>query len=165
MLVDECATTNTTPHWHTDERLTTLDTNLMEKSNNANLSQQSMTAQGLINPELTKVTSEAMEQVLQIKLLSPDAKLPLQGSDDAIGYDLCAVQETELKPGQRKAIPTEIAIALPSGTYGRIAPRSGLSVKSSIDVGAGVIDPDYQGEIKVLLINNGNSDFQIKKHD
>jgi len=53
-------------------------------------------------------------------------------------------------------------MAIPVGCYGRIAPRSGLAFKSSIDVGAGVIDPDYRGEVKVLLFNLGNCDFKAE---
>ena len=60
---------------------------------------------------------------------------------------------------------TDIAIECPLGTYGRIAPRSGLAVKHSIDVGAGVIDSDYRGDVKVLLFNLGNSPFKIQKGD
>ena len=61
-------------------------------------------------------------------------------------------------------IPTGWKFKLPPGTYGRIAPRSGLSLKG-IDVGAGVIDRDYRGEIKVLLINNSAQPFAVNKGD
>src|SRR4029077_17483301 len=57
------------------------------------------------------------------------------------------------------------SVRLPTGSYGRIAPRSGLASKLSIDVGAGGIDPDYRGEIKVLLINNGTRPFTVNRHD
>jgi dUTP pyrophosphatase len=56
-------------------------------------------------------------------------------------------------PGHRVVIPTGLAIQLPTGTYGRIAPRSGLAVKHGVDVLAGVVDPDYTGELKVVLVN------------
>lgn len=56
-------------------------------------------------------------------------------------------------------------IQLPNGCYGRIAPRSGLAVRHSIDIGAGVIDEDYRGPIKVLLINGSNSEVEFKKGD
>jgi dUTP pyrophosphatase len=52
---------------------------------------------------------------------------------------------------------------VPSGNYGRIAPRSGLALKNFIDVGAGVIDQDYRGEVAVLLFNHSEVDFQIKQ--
>ena len=54
---------------------------------------------------------------------------------------------------------------MPRGTYGRIAPRSGLAAKHGVDVGAGVIDADYRGEVKILLINHSDVKFDIKKGD
>ena len=62
-------------------------------------------------------------------------------------------------------ISTAISMAIPDGNYGRIAPRSGLAAKNMIDVGAGVIDSDYRGEIKVLLFNLSEVDFEIQKND
>lgn len=56
---------------------------------------------------------------------------------------------------------TDISIAVPAGTYGRVAPRSGLASKHSIDVGAGVIDADYRGPVKVLLFNFSDADFKV----
>ena len=60
---------------------------------------------------------------------------------------------------------TDISIATPAGTYGRIAPRSGLAAKNFIDTGAGVIDADYRGEVKVLLFNHSEVDFEVKVGD
>ena len=60
---------------------------------------------------------------------------------------------------------TDLSIATPAGTYGRIAPRSGLAAKHFIDTGAGVIDADYRGEVKVLLFNHSEKDFEIKVGD
>ena len=62
-------------------------------------------------------------------------------------------------------ISTAISMAIPDGNYGRIAPRSGLAAKNMIDVGAGVIDSDYRGEIKVLIFNLSEVDFEIQKND
>lgn len=56
-------------------------------------------------------------------------------------------------------------MAIPIGTYGRLAPRSGLAWKNHIDVGAGVIDADYRGEVKVLLFNFSDQDFTVKRGD
>src|SRR5271170_4154857 len=64
-----------------------------------------------------------------------------------------------------KVVGTEIALGLPRSVYGRIAPRSGLAVKNMIGIGAGVIDRDYTGEIKVVLLNHSNNGFSIKKGD
>ena len=93
------------------------------------------------------------EAQLQVRKLAPSARLPVKGSSFAAGYDLHA-SEAAVVPARGKAlIPTGLAFAIPHGNYGRIAPRSGLAVKNFIDVGAGVIDSDYRGEVKVLLFN------------
>ena len=65
-------------------------------------------------------------------------------------------------PAKGKAlISTAISMAIPDGNYGRVAPRSGLAAKNMIDVGAGVIDSDYRGEVKVLLFNLSDIDFEV----
>lgn len=69
-------------------------------------------------------------------------------------------------PARGKAlINLQISISVPAGTYGRIAPRSGLASKHSIDTGAGVIDADYRGVVHVLLFNLSETDFQIEEGD
>lgn len=90
---------------------------------------------------------------LKIKKLHDNAQIPTRGSEMAAGYDLFALEGTVILPGKRAVIPTGVAIELPEGVYGRIAPRSGLAVKNGIQVGAGVVDPDYTGELKVVLFN------------
>ena len=62
-------------------------------------------------------------------------------------------------------VRTDLSIAVPANHYGRIAPRSGLAFKKGIDIGAGVIDPDYTGPIGLVLCNNGTSEFMIKQGD
>jgi dUTP pyrophosphatase len=103
---------------------------------------------------------------LGIKKLSTDAIIPTRGSDRSVGYDLYSTEDT-IVPCQsgRALVETGIAIVLPDGVYGRVAPRSGLAVKHCITVGAGVIDPDYTGEVKVVLFNHGDKDFEVKKGD
>ena len=76
-----------------------------------------------------------------------------------------ANEATIIPQGERKAIGTSIAIATPAGSYARIAPRSVLAAKHSIDIGAGVVDQDYRGEIKVLLINNSTHPYPVKPGD
>lgn len=68
-----------------------------------------------------------------------------------------------VKAKNKLLISSGLAIAVPEGHYGRMAPRSGLAVKKFIDVGAGVIDCDYRGEIKILLFNFSDEDFEVKK--
>ena len=102
---------------------------------------------------------------LLVKRLSNDAIVPTRGSGGAVGYDLYSSDEIVVQPTHRALIGTGIAIVLPVGVYGRVAPRSGLTVKHGIHIGAGVIDPDYTGEVKVALFNLGDSPFEIKKGD
>lgn len=99
---------------------------------------------------------------LRVTKIIPEATLPVRGSPGAVGYDLVATSGCVILPGNRGIVPTGLSIELPPGTYGRVAPRSGLAVKSGLDVGAGVIDPDYRGEIKVVLFNFGSEPFMVK---
>jgi dUTP pyrophosphatase len=103
---------------------------------------------------------------LGVKKLTQDAIIPTRGSDGAVGYDLYSNVDIVVPCQAGNAlVGTGITVVLPPGCYGRVAPRSGLAVKHCIQVGAGVIDPDYTGEIKVVLFNHGPSDFEIKKGD
>ena len=91
---------------------------------------------------------------MEVVRLQPTAILPSRGSAHAAGFDLYSVDHYVVFPGQRVVVSTGIGLQkLPDGTYGRIAPRSGLAVKHGLDTLAGVVDPDYRGEIKVVLIN------------
>ncbi|EKM80436.1 hypothetical protein AGABI1DRAFT_113618 [Agaricus bisporus var. burnettii JB137-S8] len=102
---------------------------------------------------------------LLVKRLSEKAKLPTRGSPLAAGYDLYSA-ESKLIPARGQAmVDTQLSIAVPVGTYGRVAPRSGLASKFMIDTGAGVVDADYRGVIFVLLINHSEKDFQVNEGD
>jgi dUTP pyrophosphatase len=90
---------------------------------------------------------------LNVKKLVPNAVLPTRGTPGSAGYDLYSTDGFIVMPGHRVVIPIGVSVQLPVGTYGRIAPRSGLAVKHGIDVLAGVVDPDYTGELKVVLVN------------
>ncbi|KAK9324417.1 dUTPase-like protein [Lipomyces orientalis] len=103
--------------------------------------------------------------VLQVKLLSDKAKAPTRGSALAAGYDIYGVEDVLIKAQDRAMIATDIAVAIPAGHYGRIAPRSGLATKHGIQTGAGVIDADYRGPLKMLLFNQSNQDFQVHAGD
>lgn len=102
---------------------------------------------------------------LQVKLLSETAKAPTRGSIHAAGYDLYASKPAKIPARGKMMVDTDISIAVPAGTYGRVAPRSGLASKHSIDTGAGVIDADYRGPVKVLLFNFGENEFAIEAGD
>ena len=99
---------------------------------------------------------------LKVKKFEDNATVPSKGSSGAAGYDLYSNDTHVIMPWTRAVIPTGIGVKLPDGVYGRIAPRSGLSVKNGINVGAGVVDPDYTGELKVVLFNHDNNPFIIK---
>jgi dUTP pyrophosphatase len=101
--------------------------------------------------------------------------LPARATAHAAGFDLYASEATTipastLTPGGgveigRALVPTGIALAIPEGLYGRVAPRSGLAVRSGIDVGAGVIDRDYREELRVLLFNFTAQPFEVRTGD
>lgn len=101
---------------------------------------------------------------LEVKL-NDGALPPKKGSEFAAGYDLYSNEEKIIEQGDRSLICTGLQIAVPKGHYGRVAPRSGLACKFGIDIGAGVIDCDYRGKVKVLLINNGKEAFIVNKHE
>ena len=85
-------------------------------------------------------------------------------SAGAAAYDVYADEDKIILPQCRKLVSTGISIEIPVTVYAQLAPRSSLAVKE-IDVGAGIIDSDYRGEVKVLLINNSTNDFIIKKEE
>jgi dUTP pyrophosphatase len=93
--------------------------------------------------------------------------LPSYETKGAAGMDLRAAEKTVLRPGERYLMPTGFAIALPEGYEAQVRPRSGLAVKHGVTVlnAPGTIDCDYRGEIKVPLINHGQSDFTIQRGD
>jgi dUTP pyrophosphatase len=100
-----------------------------------------------------------------VKLLSKDAKKPEKQTKQSAGYDLYSAEPLIILKQSRCLCGTHIALEIPKGFYGKIFSRSSLAVKG-IDVGAGVIDSDYRGEILVLLVNNSTTkDFTIKKGD
>lgn len=102
---------------------------------------------------------------LFVKRLTYSATLPSRGSAHAVGYDLYASEDYLIPRGARMIVNTGIAIVIPKNCYGRVAPRSGLAVKHGIQVGAGVVDPDYTGEVKVVLFNQGENDFKVAVGD
>ena len=102
---------------------------------------------------------------LAVKRLGPAGRLPTRGSADAAGYDLYSAEQTFVPAKGRTLVKTQIAVAIPREHYGRVAPRSGLAVKHGLDVGAGVIDSDYRGEVGVVLFNFGNDDVAVDVGD
>ncbi|KAG8097750.1 hypothetical protein GUJ93_ZPchr0013g33763 [Zizania palustris] len=106
-----------------------------------------------------------ISSLLKVKRLSENAVLPSRGSALAAGYDLSSAAEAVVPARGKTMVPTDLSISIPEGTYARIAPRSGLALKHSIDVGAGVIDADYRGPVGVILFNHSDVDFVVKPGD
>ncbi|GMT22845.1 hypothetical protein PFISCL1PPCAC_14142 [Pristionchus fissidentatus] len=117
--------------------------------------------------EIKKARIEPAEAKMAVRFIRvhEKARMPAYGSIHAAGADLHAA-EASVVPAKGKAlITTGLTMELPAGHYGRVAPRSGLAAKHFIDVGAGVIDSDYRGELRVLLFNFSDVDFEVKEGD
>ena len=102
---------------------------------------------------------------IRMAKLSDRATTPTRGTPNSAGYDLYSALDTIVPPGERTLIPTDLQMALPPGHYGQIAPRSGLALKHGIDIGGGVIDQDYRGNVGVILINASRTPFQVRQGD
>lgn len=87
--------------------------------------------------------------------------LPEYATVGAAGADLRASGHVEIPPGGRAAVPTGLRVQIPPGHVGLVWPRSGLAVRHGIDTLAGVIDSDYRGEVRVVLVNHGPEPFSI----
>jgi dUTP pyrophosphatase len=111
----------------------------------------------------------AKKTQIKIKILKPGAKVPAYHSPEAAGFDLQAVldRETVIPPGDRVLIPTGIAVSLPDGYQLEVRPRSGLAWNAGVTVlnSPGTVDPDYHGEIGVVLINLGKEPFRVQPGD
>ncbi len=98
---------------------------------------------------------------IDIKLLDPRAILPKRSKPDDAGADLSSLDEVTLAPGARAVIKTGISMAIPPGYYGRVAPRSGLSIKHGLTTLAGVVDCGYTGDVSVVLVNLGQESITL----
>lgn len=107
---------------------------------------------------VSKEVAKDEEMIMKVVKLNGSASLPTKESPGAAGWDLRTKRKTT-------AVSTGLVIELPEGTYGRIASRSGLSLKKSIEVHAGVVDEDYRGEVKVLLFNHGDREITFNTGD
>ena len=102
---------------------------------------------------------------LRVKKITPNAIMPKRGSPLSAGVDLSAAYDAVVPAGGKALIKTDLAVATPTNCYARIAPRSGLALKKFIDVGAGVVDADYRGNVGVILFNHGPEDFPVARGD
>lgn len=103
---------------------------------------------------------------VKVELLDRDAKTPERSNPTDAGADLHSVESVMIHPGERKVVGTGVALEIPEGFYGRVAPRSGLAAKHGVDVLAGVVDSSYRGEIKVVILNTDkHNTFHVEKGD
>ena len=98
--------------------------------------------------------------MFKVALVHPNAKSPERKSTSAAGLDLYSCESATIPARSRKLVSTGIKVQIPNDCYARVAPRSGLSV-IGIDVGAGVVDADYKGIVKVLMINNKDESYNV----
>ena len=94
-----------------------------------------------------------------------NAVTPTRATEGSIGLDFYSPVDYIIPPHSQLLIPTQIKLQIPLGHYGRLASKSGLAILHQIHVGAGVIDPDYMGEIMVLLINTASRVHPINRGD
>ncbi len=98
-------------------------------------------------------------------LVGEGGTLPEYASAGAAGADLRASEAQVIEPGGRAAVATGVRVQIPPGHVGLVWPRSGLAVRHGIDTLAGVIDSDYRGELRVVLVNHGREPFAIAAGD
>ena len=102
---------------------------------------------------------------MKITLLGPHGRLPTRATPDSAGLDVYATESFVLRPMERRMIDLEFAIELDRSSYAQVAPRSGLAVKYGLTVLAGVIDSDYRGSVRVVLMNLGSEPYSCAMHD
>lgn len=102
---------------------------------------------------------------LNIKLLTEDAVLPDYKHDDDAAFNFYTTEGLTLKPGQRHAFATGVAMEIPDGYVGLIWDRSSVGIKHGVKVLGGVIDAGFRGEVKVGLVNLSGEDYEFQKGD
>jgi dUTP pyrophosphatase len=104
---------------------------------------------------------------LQVRLLHPAAVPPHRAHEHDAGFDLACVEDFTLWPARRRTVGTGVAIALPAGMAGLVTPRSGLAAGHGITVvnAPGIVDPGYRGELRVTLLNTGDTPFAARAGD
>lgn len=98
---------------------------------------------------------------LLVKKLTYNSYWPKKSSKNAAGFDLYSSDYYTIKPGSNQLIFTGLSFRFPKNTYGRIASRSGLALKSKVIVTGGVIDRDYTGNVGIILLNLGKEDYHV----
>lgn len=106
-------------------------------------------------------------QTVYVKKLNEDAKIPEYMSENAVGADVTSIENVIIQVGKVKLVKTGLATEIPNNLEIQVRSRSGLAAKNGVFVlnSPGTIDPDYTGEIGVILANFGEKDFEVKKGD
>ena len=107
---------------------------------------------------ITTPDTKELNPTCEVKLLTTTAKLPAKSTDNSIGYNIYSDNQEpiHIKPGHIAIMTTEVAIKMPDDCYVCVAPRSGLTIKQNLTTLAGIIDPDYCGDIGIILQNFGS---------
>src|SRR5215207_3885000 len=110
---------------------------------------------------------DALTDTLEIRLLHPDAVPPGRTRSGDAGYDLRATERVSIPQEGRRLVGTSIAIALPEGVAGLVTPRSGLAIEHGLTLlnAPGLIDPNYRGEIKVIVHNTSERRYTVEVGD
>ena len=95
--------------------------------------------------------------------MSADAIIPTRATEESAGLDFYSPVDFIIPPHGQLLVPTQIKLQIPLGYYGRLASKSGLAILHQLHVGAGAMDPDYTGEIMILLINTASRVYNIAK--
>jgi dUTP pyrophosphatase len=112
---------------------------------------------------LKKDNKQNTKFFLEVKKIAKDASTPEYMLDSDVGLDLKANENIGLKPMEQKAIRTGIIIKIPAGHVGLIRDRSGIVKNMNVHTAAGTFDPDYRGEVSIMLVNFGDEEVEIEK--
>ena len=104
---------------------------------------------------------------LKIKKLNKDAQIPFYATPGSAGFDLSAIEQVEIGPGETRLVKTGLAVAVPEGYELQVRPRSGTSLKTGLRVAnaPGTVDSDYRGEVCVIMTNTGDQFYYINQGD
>jgi deoxyuridine 5'-triphosphate nucleotidohydrolase len=118
-----------------------------------------------LKEEISRLQTGESRVSLKVELLTETAKPPVRATDGAAGFDLFADEDAIVPAKGQRLVSTGIAVGIAPGKCGQVWPRSGMDSKSEVTRGAGLIDADYRGPLKVLLINRSDVDYPILRKD
>ena len=110
-------------------------------------------------------STKPLENQLKIKINSINTRIPSRATPGSVGFDLYASENSTIPANGNGLVSIGLAMSPPKECYIRIAARSGLAINNKLQIGAEVINPDYTGDIKVILFNHSNKPFNIKIGD